>query len=371
MSTVQKWIGLDVGELTANICVLGTDEHPELETTCGSSPSEIIQALSHIPRETIANVVLESGAEQGLARALRDIGLPVTLLDAAKAHRFLAIRSNKTDKNDARGLADIARLGRSDRLAVWVRSAEFENIRSELVMRDQIVRQRTAVRCCLRAQLRRRGSRMKCVAFGKAFRSKVESEFAAIGDGEVGFAAEMARLLEVSEALSRYIDDADKKLAGLANSNPVTRRFLDVPGVGPVCAVSFYSVIEDPYRFEDNSSVGAYLGMVPKFKQSGTAIHRASISRAGNTLTRSHLYLSAGVMLSRAAKQCAIGDWGKALAKRRGYKLARVAVARKMAIAMLSIWKRGCTFEAYPNTTSSRRREAGLVSVPIIRALSL
>ena len=290
MSTDQRWVGLDVGELTASICVFGAHEEPELETTCGSSAGEIAEALSQFPAGSIAGVVLETGAEQGLARALRDLGLPITLLDAGKAHRFLAIRNNKTDRNDARGLADIARLDRSKNLSVWVRSAEFENMRSELVMREQLVRQRTAIRCCLRAQLRRRGSRIKKIALGKQYGAVVKDELAAVEAASSISTAEISSLLEVSETLSNYIAAADKRLSELAKSNPVTKRFLDVPGVGPVCAVSFYSAIEDPFRFEDTSSVGAYLGMVPKFKQSGAAIYRTPISRAGNALTRGHLY---------------------------------------------------------------------------------
>jgi transposase len=372
MDLSALWVGLDIGEVTTSICVLGPDDKPVLERRSGSSAQEIAEALSCFEVQKFADIIVESGAEQGLARTLRGLGYPVTLVDSGKAQRFLGIRQNKTDRNDARGLADIARLGRSKSLSVWVRGEECETLRAELVIRDQLVRQRTAIRCCLRSLLRRHGSSLKKVALGTSFCAVVEVELDAIaGTAPRRAIRQIEPLLEVSETLSRIVSDADKRILEFAKSNAVTKRFLAIPGVGPICAVSFYSVIEDPQRFLQTNDVGAYLGMVPKFKQSGTAFRRTSISKAGNTMTRGHLYLSAGVMLSRAAQQSAIGDWGKALAARRGYKLARVAVARKLALAMLSIWKHGCDFEPYPGGTTSRRGEVGLDSGSISRAASL
>ncbi|WP_246587218.1 transposase [Stakelama flava] len=147
----------------------------------------------------------------------------------------------------------------------------------------------------------------------------------------------------ICEELTAYIVEADRRIAKFAQTNPVTRRLMQVPGVGPICAASFYSIIENPHRFARSTDVGAYLGMVPKLRQSGTSLHHARITRTGNAMTRSHLFLAASVMLTRSVEQCAIRDWGAALRARVGYRKARLAVARKIATAMLSIWKTAAT----------------------------
>ncbi|AQR72900.1 IS110 family transposase [Sphingomonas sp. LM7] len=350
MEPLPRWVGLDVGEISTSICVYGAGEYPELECETASSSVAIADVLARFPLDCIASVVMESGAEQGLARRLRKLGFPAFILDAGKVHRFLSIRYNKTDGNDARGLADIARLGRIGQLGVFVRSTECQLVRSELVVRHHLVKQRVAVRNGLRSLLRSHGSDVKKITGGKQYRSTVEGRLSAIGSELTSQAAEQLQpMLDVSEELTTHIVRADRRIAQFAQTHPATKRFLQIPGVGPVCAVSFYTAIEDPHRFSRSVNVGAYLGMVPRLKQSGTSLRHSCISRKGNAMTRGHLFLSAGVMLSRAAGQSAICDWGKALAERKGYRNARMAVARKIAVAMLSMWKSGCDFEPYPD----------------------
>jgi transposase len=362
MGTALRWVGLDIGETSTNVCVCGLEERPQLECVTGSSAAEIAEALARFPLDTVAAVVMESGAEQGLARRLQKLGFPVSILDAGKVHRYLSIRYNKTDGNDARGLAEIARIGRLSNLRVHVRSSECQLLRGELVVRDHLVRQRTAVKNALRSLLRSQGSSVKKITGGKQFRSAVEAEFDAISEEASAHAAEQLRpMLEVCEELTAHIVRADKRIAEFANSHPVTKRFLQIPGVGPICAVSFYTAVEDPYRFHRSENVGAYFGMVPRLKQSGTSLRQSRISKKGNTMTRGHLFMAAGVMLSRAADECAIRDWGRALVVKKGYRNARMAVARKVAVAMLSMWKRDVDFEAYPRAlASSGSGEPGL-----------
>lgn len=321
MTGTQNWVGLDIGETSTSVCVLGADEPPLHECTVSSTVSAIAAALTAFSLSQISAVVMESGAEQGLARRLRDQGYPVQLVDAGKVHRFLSIRQNKTDGNDARGLAEVGRLGCMKRLSVYVRSADCQLIRDQLVIRDHLVRQRMAAKSALRSLMRSNGSAVRKITSGNQFRCSVERELELIAADTSPQASEQLRtMLDICEDLNRHIARVEGRLVQFAKAHPITNRFLQIPGVGPICAISFYSAIEDPHRFARSVGVGAYLGMVPKLKQSGTSLRHSKITRAGNTMTRGHLFLSAGVMLSRAAGQCAIRDWGIALVQRKGYR---------------------------------------------------
>ena len=343
------WVGLDVGEAKTNICVLGTEERPELECSCGASPAEIAECLAPFSREQIASVVMESGAAHSLTRQLGRLGYPTVLLDAGKVSRFLSIRQ-KTDGNDARGLAEIAKLERHAHLRAYTRDLDCQRIRDQLIVRQQLIRQRTATRNALRSMLRNLGSGVRQITSGKTMRTQVENELLSVAETAGPDTLDAVRsLLDLHEAQSRFIEQSDKRLVRLSSSIQVVQRFRQIPGVGPICAISFYSAIGDPFRFPNTASVGAYLGMVPRLKQSGMELRRSGITRAGDSMTRGHLVLSAGVMISRAAGRSAIKDWGVELVARKGYGRARVAVARKLATAMLSVWKSGEDFSPYPS----------------------
>jgi transposase len=345
----KYWVGLDKGEASTGVCVLGADEAPLLERTSTSDASETAQCLSPFPRDGIAAVAMESGAAHSLVRKLAALGLPIVLLDAGKVSRFLSIRHHKTDRNDARGIAEIARQNRHAHLRSYIRDVECQRIRDQLIIRNQLVHQRTASRNALRSMLRNQGSAIRQLKSGKGLRKQVEAELDIIERVAGQDAASASRsLLELHEAQSRFVEQSDKRLARVAADIPEVQRFLKIPGVGPICAISFYSTIGDPHRFSNTASVGPYLGMVPKLKQSGLELRRSGITKAGDTLAHRHLVLSAGVMISRAAGDSAVRDWGRTLVGKKGYGKARLAVARKLAVIMLSIWKSGDDFRPYP-----------------------
>ena len=197
--------------------------------------------------------------------------------------------------------------------------------------------------------LRNYGSSIKQLGVGVAMGVKVEAEMEALARSGITDAARTLRpLIELCTQLQCSIRQIDKDLKRRAEGNSTTSRFLKIPGVGPICALSFYSAVDDPSRLHRPADVGSYFGMVPTLKQSGNVLCRSRISRAGDRLTRVHLVISAGVMLSRAAQRCAMSEWGGELAKRSGYGRARMAVGRKLAIVMLTMWQTDKDFEPYP-----------------------
>lgn len=347
--TASFWIGLDVGEANASVCVLDHSGAPVFECSTHSSPHDIADCLIEFQFSDIEALAMETGAPPTLSAQLSKLGFPVTVLDAGKARKVLALRRHKTDTNDARGIAEIARLGGVPRIAVHVRGPEAQQIRTELALRHRLVWVRTAIRNCLRSMLRNYGSEIKLLGVGSALGPRMEAELSALARGGVSEAARTLRpLIDLCVQLDSTIRKIDKDLKKRAESNPVTNRFLAIPGVGPICALSFYAAIDEPGRFNRPSDVGPYLGMVPSLKQSGKALRRSHISRAGDRLTRSNLALSAGVMMSRAKQKCALSEWGSELAKRTGYGRARVALGRKLAVVMLTMWQTGRDFDPYP-----------------------
>lgn len=175
MSKGRCWVGLDVGEATTSVCVVGDDDEALLECVAETTADHIASALAGIPIESIAAVTLEASSGHHLARQLRQRGYPVRAVDAGKVSKFLSIRQNKTDANDARGLAQVGRVGRTAKLGVHVKGVECQHLRSQLVMRAQMVVQKTAAHNALRALLRTNGSQLRRVSTGPKLRPQVEA----------------------------------------------------------------------------------------------------------------------------------------------------------------------------------------------------
>lgn len=346
--TERFWVGLDVGESQTNICIIDEMNRAVLEQSIPSNLEAIEAAFDGRSTDQVADVVLETGVDRRLARQLRERAFPVTVLNGVKTRQFLSIRQNKTDANDARGLAEIARAGHHAMTPVHLKSQEFQNLRAHLVMRNQLMEQKIDLQNAMRALLFEQGVSRK-LPHGRRFRKDFEQMLAPLPPDHANQVRDqILALLPVLETIRAYLVAANKRLQKWAEEDPVMSRFLRIPGVGVVCAVSFYTAIEDPWRFSRTSDVGAYFGIVPRVKQSGSILHKSRITRAGNRLTRSHLFMSANVLLNFGKCDSSLRDWGLALAARSGRAKAKVAVARKLAVVMLSMWKSGCDFNPYP-----------------------
>ena len=149
----------------------------------------------------------------------------------------------------------------------------------------------------------------------------------------------LAPLIESLEALEVQIKRSSRALAAAAAAEPVAVRLMSVPGVGPICALTYKSAIEDPERFKRGEDAGAFAGLAPRRNQSGERDVRGRISKAGDPMLRSALYEAANSLLVRVKRPCALQAWGKRLAETKGAKRARVAVARKLAILLHRLWR--------------------------------
>jgi transposase len=287
----------------------------------------------------------------------RQAGFRVVVLDALQVHRVLSVKRNKTDTNDARGIAEITRSGREYLSEVYVKSTLCYEIRAHLILRGRLVRQRVANEETIRGLLRLYGGRVEPGArCASTFRERAVDQMCLIADHEgIDLRPRMIPILNLCEQLYDQASRMEAELEMLAAANPVCKRLMAIPGVGAITALSFFSAIEDPTRFKRVDDVAAYLGLTPRVYQSGESLTHGHISKMGNQMTRTHLVSAATVMLSATKTHSTLKDWGMKLSKRIGFNKAKVALARKLAIVMLSIWRDGTNFQFKGNEVDAHR----------------
>lgn len=350
MTETELWVGLDYGEVTTSVCAVDGAGKPLLQCMVASDASAIAGVLQPLDQTNLCSIIIEGAVPAHFARQLRAKGLPLVVVDSLKASKILSFYRNKTDTNDARGLAEIGRLRAAARMPAHLRSEQCGAIRDQLIIRDQMTREASRLRHSMRSLLRRHGSIIRTLPRGPTLRSIIGDELGMI---EAGSSQQLHDLLmplvDVHEAIIKFVKALERRLKHLAEELLPTRAFLHIPGVGYLAALTFFSVIEDPHRFARSQDVGAFLGLVLRIKQSGTSTRRSGITKGGDRMTRKSLVMSSWVMISRAKAECALKDWAKALAQRSGHYTARVALARKLSVVMLCMWKAGTHFEPYPS----------------------
>jgi transposase len=328
----SHYVGLDVSQEMTSVCVIDQHGGAIWRGKCGSDPDLIAAAIRrHAPR--VARVGLETGLLSNfLTRTLRARGVPVVCLDARHAKAALRLQINKTDVNDALGLAQVVRVGWFREVAV--KSMDAQTLRLLLVTRAQLVSQRQAVANTLRGLLKTFGHVIRKGA-GGLFAVRVRS----VSDDNPALSVIAEPMLAVWQSLREQIRILDEQLLKRAKADPAARRLMSIPAVGVIAALAYVAVIDTPARFHRSNTVGAYLGLTPRRNQSGEVDYAGRISKCGDGLLRSYLFQSANAILTRKVKESTLRKWGRALAARIGLRRATVAVARKLAIVMHCLWK--------------------------------
>lgn len=334
---MKQFVGLDVSQELTHVCVVDADGALVWQGKCASTPEKIAATIEiHAPQ--VARIGLETGMLSTWHwHALKKLGLPVVCLDARHAKAALDMQVNKTDKNDAAGLAQIVRTGWYRE--VQVKSLDSHVVRAMLGARDQLVGMRTAIRNQIRGVLKTFG-----VVLGKNRGQQFDECVAEIAVGRTVFNQTLRGLLAVLKSIRVQLEKLDRMAAQFAKQNSVCQKLMSVPGVGCLTAIAFVTEIDDPSRFGNSKAVGAYLGLTPRRYQSGETDVNGRISKCGDPLVRTYLYEAATSLLSKVQKWSALKAWGVRIAKRSGMKKARVAVARKMAVILHQIWLTGETF---------------------------
>jgi transposase len=343
---MKQYVGLDVSQKSTNVCVVDGSGHQLWSGKCLSTPNAIAQTVRE--RAPLAERV---GLETGPLcvwhyHGLKALGVPVFCIDARHAKAALAMQLNKTDENDAAGLAQIMRTGWFRE--VHVKSYEAQLQRSMLQSRLQLVNMRRDASNQVRGALKVFGIVLpagRLATFDRMARDHVA--------GREDLGAFIEPLLAAWRALGDQVALLDKCLRKLAKEHQVVKTLMTAPGVGPLIGMAYVATIDDPNRFAKSRNVGAHLGLAPRRYQSGEMDCQGHISKCGDGMLRHYLYEAAGVLLTRSRRANPLKAWGLKLAKRIGRSKARVAVARKLAIILHCMWRTGEAFRWEPIATTS------------------
>ncbi len=335
---MDYYAGLDVAMKSSALCVIDAEGTIVLEKSVETDPTAIADALAPFVL-SLKRLGHETGSlAPWLHKTLKAKGLPIICMEAAHTRSALSAMRNKTDKNDARGLAQILRTGwfRS----VHIKSDESYQLRLLLLARRNMKRKFLDIENTIRHSLKAFGIRLGQV--GRAgFEAKVRAQLAE----DPILTGLVTGLLKVRKTLWEEYCKLHSLLVKTVGRDPVCRRFAAVPGVGPVTALSFRAAVDDPHRFGKSRTVGAHFGLTPRRWQSGTSIDQGGhVSKKGDRDVRTVLYESANALLTLTRAKSPLKTWGQKIARKRGHKAACVAVARKLAVILHAMWRDGTEF---------------------------
>jgi transposase len=243
----------------------------------------------------------------------------------------------KTDRKDARGIAQLLRMGWYR--AVHCKAPPAQEVRALLVARKQLQAKLRDVELSLRGLLRGFGLKVGEVSKGR-FAARVRELVA----GHAMLEQIAAAMLQARDALQTEFGKLHRAMLAIVRADAVCRRLMTVPGVGALVAVTFTSAVDDPQRFARSKAVGAHFGLTPKRYQSGETDVVGAISKVGDAMVRTALFEAAHILLTRAVRFSSLKRWAMDVAKRRGMKRAKVALARKLAVVLHAMWRDGSKF---------------------------
>ena len=332
-----EYIGLDVSLKETAISVR-RDGQRVWRGKCPSDPGAIAGVLRR-RAPNAKRVVFETGPlSVWLFHALSAEGLPAICIDARHAKAALDMAPNKTDANDADGLAHLAEVGFYRE--VRVKGFDSMLVRTRVAARRRLVRMSTELSNQIRGLMKTFGLVVP-VAKGGRF----ESEVRRLLEGQDGLAGVIVPLLDVWIAVRGLAAELGRQLLSYARHSADCLRLMSIPGIGAITATSFVTAVEDPANFRSSRAVGAWVGLTTRRYQSGEVDYDGHISRRGDAHLRGLLYEAATVVLTRANADSTLRAWGLKLRERIGFKRAAVAVARKLAVIMHAVLKSGQTFQ--------------------------
>jgi len=335
---MNHYVGIDVSLEYSSMCVVDGNGKIVSEAKVESEPAVLIGWLMEQGLE-LTRIGLEAGPlSQWLYAALRQAGLAVELLETRHVCTALKTMVNKTDRNDARGIAQLMRLG-------WFRpvhckSLDAQETRALLTARKLAQGQIHRIEMSLRGILRNFGLKV-----GKTTPAQFAGRIRELVAGHPILEAIAESLLKIRDTARREFGGLEKRVRALARCDTRARLLMSVPGVGPIVSVTFVAAIDDPARFSSSKDVGAFLGLTPKKYQSGETDRDGRISKIGDGAVRTALYEAAHSILTKPLKGAtALKSWAMKLARRAGMEKAKVALARKLAIIMHRMLADGTTF---------------------------
>ena len=328
--SMDYFAGLDVSVKDTSVCIVDDTGRITREVKVASEPDALLQVLRN-PAYRFKRIGLEAGPlSQWLFSALAEADLPVICVETRHMRAVLKAQINKTDRNDARGIAQMMRVGLYR--PVHVKTLRSQKLRMLLTHRKLLQSKAIAVENDLRATLRNFGLKVGMVGTAK-FEARIKELVENVAD----LAVLVEPLLVVRRALREQIGVLHRSVLAIVRDDEVCRRLMTVPGVGPVVVLTYRATVDVPARFRRSKSVGAVFGLTCSRDQSGERDRPGAISRCGDEMMRAMLYEAAQSML-RSRKWSWLKAWAMQIARRRGIKRAIVALARRLAVIMHRIW---------------------------------
>jgi transposase len=335
--SMGHFAGLDVSVKETNVCIVDDTGRIVREVKVASEPAALLQVLGN-PAYRFKRIGLEAGPlSQWLFSALAEAGLPVICVETRHMRAVLQAQINKTDRNDARGIAQMMRAGLYR--PVHVKTLRSHKLRMLLTHRKLLQSKAIAIENDLRGTLRNFGLKVGIVGKVK-FEARIKELVANLPD----LAVLVEPLLIVRRVLREQLGILHRRLLAIVRDDEVCRRLMTVPGVGPVVALTYRATVDMPARFRNSKAVGAVFGLTPAKYQSGEINWSGRISRCGDEMMRVMLYEAAQILLVRSTKWSWLKAWAMQIARRRGMKKAIVALARRLAVIMHRIWVDGTEF---------------------------
>jgi transposase len=325
---MNHYAGIDVSLECSSVCVVDASGKILREARVASEPEALIawfgsQGLS------FERIGLEAGPlSQWLFAAMKAEGLAVELLETRHVRKAFEAMPVKSDRNDARGIAQLMRLG-------WFRpvhckSMEAQEVRAMLTARKLVQSKLRDVENSLRGILRGFGLKV-----GKATEREFAGRIAELVSGHPRLEAIAQALLAVRAVLRQEFAAFEKQARKMAQTDPRTRLLMSTPAVGPIVALTYASAVDDPGRFKSSKQAGAHFGLTPKKHQSGETDYTGRISKIGDSSVRTALYEAAHIMLTKPLKGCSqLKSWAMRIARRAGMSKAKVALARRLAVIL-------------------------------------
>ena len=342
---MKHYAGLDVSIKETCVCIVDSTDQVVREVKLTTEPEAILAVLAD-EALTIERIGLEAEPlSQWLYSGLGEAGLPVICVETRHMKAALSAQVNKSDRNDARGIAHMMRVGLYR--PVHLKTLASQKRRMLLTSRKLLQAKALDIESDIRGTLRNFGLKVGMIGTVK-FETRIREIIAKYPD----LAAIAEPLLIARRVLREQLGVLHGQLLATVRHDEVCRRLMTMPGVGPVVALTFRATVDVPCRFTSSKAVGAVFGLTPRRHQSGEIDRMGSISKCGDAMMRNILFEAAQTMLTRTIKWSWLKAWGMKVARHRGMRRAIVAVARRMAVIMHRMWVDGTEFR-WTNSTAA------------------
>lgn len=343
---MNHYAGIDVSLECSSVCVVDANGKIVRETKVASEPEVLIDWFRSLGFD-LARIGLEAGPlSQWLYAAMKKAGLAVELLETRHVSDAFKAMPVKSDRNDARNIAQLMRLG-------WFRpvhckSMSAQEIRAMLTARKLIQTKLQDVENSLRGILRGFGLKV-----GKTTKRSFAARISELVVGHPALEAIAAAMLAAHMVLLREFNGFEKRVRAMSLLDAKAKLLMSTPAVGPVISLTYASAIDDPARFTSSKRAGPLFGLTPKKHQSGETDYSGRISKNGDAAVREALYEAAHIILTKPIKGCAqLKSWAMRIARRAGMNKAKVALARKLAVIMLRMLKDNVPFNPAATVTA-------------------